>query len=126
MTMATTVKEMVAAANAVVPKVTPDEVTALGDTALVVDLRDSTEIAATGKVRGAVNVTRGMLEFRADPESPLHMADFRKDRPVVFYCASGNRAALAGKTLLDLGFTDVRNAGKFTDLAAGGVPTEKD
>ncbi len=115
---------MLAAANAAVPQATPEDVRALGETALVVDLRDSAEIAATGKLAGAVNVTRGMLEFRADPDSPLHLAGFRRDRPVVLYCASGNRAALAGKTLLDLGFSDVRNAGKFTELAAAGLGTE--
>jgi rhodanese-related sulfurtransferase len=122
--VATTLKDMLAAANAAVPTATPDDVKAIGGTALVVDLRDPAEIAATGKVAGAVNVTRGMLEFRADPDSPLHLAAFRRDRPVVLYCASGNRAALAGKTLLDLGFADVRNAGKFSDLAAGGITTE--
>jgi rhodanese-related sulfurtransferase len=39
---------------------------------LVVDVRDAPEVEKSGKVAGAVNVSRGMLEFRADPESPYH------------------------------------------------------
>ncbi len=70
--MATSVKQMLEAANAAVPKITPaqaKEMIAKGNT-LVVDVRDGTEVAASGKVAGAVHVSRGMLEFRADPELP--------------------------------------------------------
>jgi rhodanese-related sulfurtransferase len=69
----TTVKEMMAAANAAVPKITPDEAWSLMPQAnvLVVDVRDAPEVEKSGKVAGAVHVSRGMLEFRADPESPL-------------------------------------------------------
>jgi rhodanese-related sulfurtransferase len=65
-----------------------------------------------------------MLEFKADPALPTYEPSLRKDRPVIVYCASGGRSALAGKTLLDMGFSDVRNAGGFKDLAAAGLPTE--
>jgi predicted sulfurtransferase len=65
---------MLEAANAVVPRVTPArarEMLAKSNT-LVVDVRDAPELAASGKVAGAVHVSRGMLEFRADAESPYH------------------------------------------------------
>ena len=70
--MATSVKQMLEAANAVVPKITPDQAAEMiksGNT-LVLDVRDAPEVAASGKVAGAVNVSRGMLEFRADPSRP--------------------------------------------------------
>lgn len=124
--MPKSLKEMMAAANAAVPRLTPDEVRqqlSEGDP-LVLDIRDPTEVAATGKLRGAVAVSRGMLEFRADPDSPAHLAPFRRDRPVILYCASGGRAALGGQTLLDLGYGRVFNAGAFKDLAAAGLDTE--
>ena len=59
------VKEMLAAANAAVPKITPDEARRLvaEKNALVVDVRDGTEVQASGKVKGAINVSRGMLDF---------------------------------------------------------------
>ena len=122
--MATSVKDMLAAANAAVPKVTIDEARDLiagGDT-LVIDVRDAPEVESSGKVAGAVHVSRGMLEFRADPESPFHHEAFDKTKTVILYCASGGRSALSGKALLDLGYTDVRNLGGFKDwVEAGGA-----
>jgi rhodanese-related sulfurtransferase len=124
--MAISVKDMLAAANAAVPRIDQAGAAAMIDKgALVVDLRDSAEIAATGKVPGAVTVSRGLLEFRADPDVPSHDPAFRKDRPVIVYCASGGRAALAGKTLLDMGFSEVRNLGGFKDWAEAGGKVEK-
>src|SRR5881227_2549341 len=120
--MAITYKEMVASAHAVVPAVTPAEAASLVEKAdaLIVDVRDGTEIAASGKAKGALAVPRGSLESRADPESPNHNPALRKDRPIILYCAGGGRAALAGKTLHDMGFSDVRNLGGFRDWVAGG------
>jgi rhodanese-related sulfurtransferase len=125
--MATSVKQMLEAANAAVPKITPaqaKEMMAKGNT-LVVDVRDGTEVAASGKVAGAVHVSRGMLEFRADPESPYHDKNFAKDKSVVVYCASGGRSALAGKMLKDLGYDQVYNLGGFKDWAESGGAVEK-
>jgi rhodanese-related sulfurtransferase len=125
--MATSVKQMLEAANAAVPKVTPaqaKEMIAEGNT-LVVDVRDGTEVAASGKVAGAVHVSRGMLEFRADPESPYHDKNFAKDKSVVVYCASGGRSALAGKMLKDLGYEKVYNLGGFKDWAESGGAIDK-
>jgi rhodanese-related sulfurtransferase len=125
--MPASVKDMLAAANAAVPKVTPDEAAALiakGNT-LVVDVRDLPEVQASGKVKGAVHVSRGMLEFRADPDLPSHDKAFDKNKTVIVYCASGGRSALAGKLLKDLGYKDVRNLGGFKDWAESGKPVEK-
>ena len=85
--MPTTYKELLAAAHAAVPKVTPAEAAGLVEKsgALIVDVRDGTEVAASGKVKGAVAVPRGSLESRADPESPNHNPAFRKDHPVILY-----------------------------------------
>jgi len=91
---------------------------------LIVDVRDLTELAAGGKLKGAVHVSRGMLEFRADPESPYHNPAFAKDKTVLVYCASGGRSALSGKVLKDFGFAKVYNAGGFGELTASGIATE--
>ncbi len=123
--MPRTVADMLAEARAVVPAVTPEEARAMiADGALVVDIRDSAEIAVSGKVRGAVAVGRGLLEFKADPTAPSHDPQFRPDRPVILYCASGGRAALAGKTLKDMGYADVRNLGGFAGWKAAGGEVE--
>ena len=115
--MATSVKQMLEAANAAVPKITPDQAADMIQTGntLVLDVRDAPEVAASGKVAGAVNVSRGMLEFRADPESPYHDKNFDKGKSVIMYCASGGRSALAGKVLKDMGYDKVYNVGGFKD-----------
>jgi rhodanese-related sulfurtransferase len=115
------------AANAAVPRVTPAQardMMAKGDT-LVVDVRDAPEVEKSGKVAGAVNVSRGMLEFRADPESPYHDKNFSKDKAILVYCASGGRSALSGKTLKDLGYERVYNLGAFKDWAENGGAVDK-
>jgi rhodanese-related sulfurtransferase len=120
--MPTSVKQMLEAANAAVPRIAPAqarELIAKGNT-LVVDVRDATEVEKSGKVAGAVNVSRGMLEFRADPDSPYHDKNFARDKTVIVYCASGGRSALSGKTLNDLGYEQVFNLGAFKDWADSG------
>ena len=125
--MATSVKQMMEAANAAVPRITPaqaTEIMAKGNT-LVVDVRDAPEVEKSGKVAGAVHVSRGMLEFRADPETPYHDKNFAKDKTVILYCASGGRSALAGKVLKDMGYAQVYNLGAFKDWVESGRPVDK-
>jgi rhodanese-related sulfurtransferase len=125
--MATSVKQLLEAANAVVPKVTPAqarEMMAKGNT-LVVDVRDAPELEKSGKVAGAVHHSRGMLEFRADPESLYYDNRFARDKTIIVYCASGGRSALAGKVLKDMGYGQVYNMGAFKDWAESGGAVEK-
>ena len=125
--MATSVKQLLEAANAVVPKVTPAqarEMMAKGNT-LVVDVRDAPELEKSGKVAGAVHHSRGMLEFRADPESLYYDNSFARDKTIIVYCASGGRSALAGKVLKDMGYGQVYNMGAFKDWADSGGAVEQ-
>ena len=124
--MVTTVKQLLEAANAAVPRVTPAEareMMAKGNT-LVLDVRDAPELAQSGKVAGALHVSRGMLEFRADPDSPYHDENLARDKTVIVYCASGGRAALSGKLLKDMGYPHVYNLGAFKDWAESGGAVE--
>jgi len=123
--MSVSVKQLMAAANDAVPKISAEEARKLvAKGALLVDVRDGTEVAKSGKLKGAVHVSRGMIEFRADAETPYHDPQFRKDRPVILYCASGGRSALAGKVLKDMGYTNVHNLGGFKDAADAGLEVE--
>ncbi len=70
---------------------------------VLVDLRDPRERERDGKVPGTFNVTRGMLEFWIDPESPYYKEKFGEDKKFVFFCAGGLRSALAAKTAQDMG-----------------------
>jgi len=120
------VKQMLEAANAAVPKITPAEAKEMiGKGALVLDVRDAPEIEKSGKIPGALNISRGMLEFRADPDSPYHDKALARDKTVILYCASGGRSALAGKLLQDMGYGHVYNVGGFKDWADAGGAVEK-
>lgn len=118
------VKDLIDRANADVPRITPAEAQAMiarGD-AVLVDVRDAPELAAGGRAAGSVHVSRGMLEFRADPATPYFEPRLDRTKAVIVYCASGGRSALAGKTLQDMGFPRVLNLGAFKDwVAAGGA-----
>jgi len=125
--MVTNVKQMMEAANAAVPRITPaqaKDMIAKGNV-LVVDVRDAPELEKTGKVAGAVHVSRGMLDFRADPDSPYHDKRFDKTRPVILYCASGGRSALGGKLLKDMGYEKVHNLGAIGEWIDSGGAVEK-
>ena len=92
---------------------------------LVVDVRDDREVAASGKVKGAVQASRGLLEFRADASSPLYDPIFTPDKTVILYCASGGRSALGGQALMALGYGDVRNLGAFQAWVEAGGEVEE-
>ena len=119
--MGQTIMERVAEAKSLVPAITAGELAAIiqRDDVLVVDVRDHDEVAESGMVEGAVHVTRGMLEFRADKTSPFHDPIFSPDKTVVLYCQSGGRASLCAKALLDLVFGELRYLG-FKEWAESG------
>lgn len=124
--MGTPIMEQVQAASASVPGIAPTEAAALLDRAdtVFVDVREDSELAKSGKVKGAVHASRGLIEFKADPSSPLHDPVFDPNKTIVLYCASGGRSALAGKALMDLGYRDVRNLGGFQAWVQAGQPVD--
>ena len=113
----TSVKDLVAAANAEVTTLTVEQAQALIDSPdhVIVDLRDIRELQRTGKIPGAFSCPRGMLEFWIDPASPYHKEIFNQDKTYVFYCASAWRSALSAKVAQDMGLAPVAHiAGGFT------------
>jgi len=122
-----TVQSMLAEADAVVPRISPDEAKGLvgRSDVLFLDVREPAEVTTSGKVPGALAVPRGLIEFRADRSLPAHDAAFDRAKTVIAYCASGGRSALVGKTLKDMGYPDVRNLGGFKGWVDAGGPVEK-
>ena len=125
--MSRSIMEAVAEAKKMVPSISSEKLkNIMGENyVLIVDVRDAPELADTGKVKGALNVSRGMLEFRADGSTPFHNKAFSKDKTVVLYCASGGRSALAGRALLELGYQNVLNLGAFQNWVNAGGAIEK-
>ena len=96
------------------------------DDTVLVDLRDPREREREGIVPGAFHVTRGMLEFWIDPESPYHKPIFAEDKRFVFFCAGGWRSALAAQTAQRMGLKPVAHIeGGFKAWREAGGPVEK-
>lgn len=123
-----TAKDFMDAANASVPNLSPDEAIArhAAGQGTFIDVRDSAAIAKTGTIKGAHRIPRGMVEFTADPAvEPYYNPIFQKDAEIYLVCGAGGQAALAGKTLQDMGFTNVTNIGGFPAWKDAGGPTEE-
>lgn len=124
--MSTTAAELIAAAHAAVPKISGAEAVALAAQpgVVILDVREAHEVA-TGHAPGAVTIPRGSLEFKVDDTAGGADPRLAGATTVIVHCAGGNRAALAGKLLLDVGYKDVRNLGGFKSWVEAGGAVEK-
>ena len=126
--MAKSFKDYLAAANAVIETCSVQDAARLleRDDYLFVDVRDGNEIAMEGKIPGAVHASRGLLEFKIDPASPMHDPVFAEGKKLVFYCGTGGRSALATQVAMEMGLgKSVSLAGGFGAWKAAGAPIEK-
>lgn len=90
----------------------------------IIDVREEDEYA-DGYVPGAVNIPRGLIEFRIWKALGFPNAVDMNQR-LTLYCASGGRCALATKSLQDLGFTNAVSADmKFDEWEKAGHPVAK-
>jgi rhodanese-related sulfurtransferase len=87
----------------------------------VIDVRELDEFAA-GHIPGAINIPRGVMEFRIWPYVGYpEKTDMNKR--FYLYCKTGGRCSLAAKSLQDLGFTNVITVDmQFEDWQAAGYP----
>lgn len=102
-------KQLLAEANAVIESVSVQDLTYLMEDseAILVDVRELVERESDGAIPGSIHVSRGMLEFKADPDSPVYENDLNPEDRLILYCGTGGRSALAAKTLSDMGYQDV-------------------
>ena len=93
--------------------------------AIFIDVRDSSDIAKTGSISGALKIQRGLIEFVADEATALYNDTLKKDSEIILVCGAGGQAALTGKTLIDMGYTNVSNVGAIGDWEKNGGPMTK-
>ena len=88
----------------------------------LIDVRDIRELWKEGTIENSKHIPRGMLEFWLDPKSSYYKANKIKDiKKMVLFCALGWRSALATKSLIDMGFTNVAHVdGGFDALKKNG------
>jgi len=103
-----TVRDLIAAARACIREIGLQELAVFREAGVpIIDVREPEEFAE-GHIPGAVNIPRGLLEFEVDghPAVAYRTAEelSHRERPVVLYCLSGGRSALAAAALQGLGF----------------------
>jgi rhodanese-related sulfurtransferase len=128
--MAKTFRQMVAEARAEVEVLSPQDAQKRMQEgkALVVDVREPTDLQPLGVIPGSINIPLGVLPLRADQELPEQFRDPRlqdRSQVVITTCGGGGQAALGAKVLKDMGFEQAAMIdGGTGGWKNAGLPTE--
>lgn len=87
---------------------------------VIIDVREESEVQALGLIKNAINIPRGVIEFKLAPNSLHNPITINDDTFILVYCAGGYRSALAAKVLEDIGFKNVFNIGGFGEWLSNG------
>lgn len=114
-----TAHDLVQDAKAQIQEVSLDHAdAAISDAALLLDVREPDEYHA-GHIPGAVSIPRGLLEFKLSNDPALDI----RDQPIVIYCKTSGRAALAAATMKSMGYLHVQSIeGGFDAWLDAGKP----
>jgi len=97
--------------------------------AVLVDVREPSDLNPLGIIPGALNVPLGVLPLRADQELPERLREMKlqnRDAQVITTCGGGGQAALAAKLLKDMGFNKVAMIdGGTTGWKDAGLPVQQ-
>ena len=122
-----TAKIYMSEANSEVEKIDTNEAIEKhkSNSAIFVDVRDSAEIDKTGTIKNALRIPRGMIEFIADDSTAIYNPNLKKESEIILICGAGGQAALTGKTMKEMGYQNVKNAGGIGDWEKNNGPMEK-
>lgn len=117
-----TAMDLVAAAKKSIKEVPLTEAdSAITQADLLIDVRDPDEYR-TSHIPGAINISRGMLEFKFSNDPALE----NRDMTIVCYCKTSGRAALSAKALQEMGYRHVQSVeGGFDAWLEAGKPVAK-
>ena len=93
---------------------------------VIIDVREESEVAFSGLIKNAINIPRGVIEFKLKPDSLDNPINIDSDTNILLYCAAGFRSALAAKALEDSGFQNVYNIGGYGEWVSNGGDVSKD
>ena len=115
-------EELLIEANDLVKRLSYDESVDLitNTQTVIIDVREESEVYNLGLIKNAVHIPRGLIEFKLSPNSPNNPVLINDDTNILVYCAGGYRSALAAKSLIDLGFSNVYNLGGFQEWVESG------
>ena len=107
----------VAPGDAAVRQLPAAEAVAEVPSRVLIDVRTPDE-TADEMIAGALNIDFEAADFRE------RISQLDRNGKYLLYCRTGNRSAQAAAVMAELGFTDVIDAGGFSDLVAAGAPVE--
>ena len=93
----------------------------------LIDIRDGIELLNLGKIENSFHISRGLLEFSLQPDSPyVQNSNLDLNKEIVLFCAAGGRSALAAKTLKEMGYKKVSHVeGGFGEMSNSGFKVIK-
>ncbi len=117
-----TLEDLLNEANKLIPRISFEETVNKinNEDSIIIDVREESEVFNQGIIKGAIHIPRGLLEFKLVLNSPDNALKINENTNILVYCAGGFRSALAAKTLLDLGFSNIYNIGGFKEWVESG------
>ena len=109
-------EELLAKADAVIPRVTLEDFNNDSHTKVMIDVRQHEELQASGTVVGSIHIPKGVIEFRLNNNDEISF-----DTSVYVFCAVGVRSAIAGYNLKKVGYQKVFNLVGFQDILDQGA-----
>jgi len=122
----TDIQKLLQEANDHVPRLSFEEANNLIATAntLIIDVRETSEIEATGLIKNAVNIPKSIIDANFDHSLISNHLNNNEDVTILVYCAVGIRSALVGHKLIKNGYKKVLNLGGFSEWASFNGPIE--
>jgi len=122
----TGIQKLLQEANDNVPRLSFEEANNLIATSntLIIDVRETTEIEATGLIKNAVNIPKSIIDANFDYSLIKDHLNDNEDITILVYCAVGVRSALVGHKLIKHGYKKVLNLGGFSEWASLNGPIE--
>ena len=120
------IKKLLQEANDCVPRLSFEEANNLlaTENTLIIDVRETSEIEATGLIKNAVNIPKSIIDANFDHSLINDHINNNEDVTILVYCAVGIRSALVGHQLVKNGYKKVLNLGGFAEWASFNGPIE--
>ena len=120
------IQKLLQEANDCVPRLSFEEANNLlaTENTLIIDVRETSEIEATGLIKNAVNIPKSIIDANFDHSLIKNHLKDNEDITILVYCAVGVRSALVGHKLIKHGYKKVLNLGGFTEWASSNGPID--
>jgi rhodanese-related sulfurtransferase len=116
----TDIQKLLQEANDCVPRLSFEEANNIISTmdTLIIDVRETSEIEATGLIKNAVNIPKSIIDANFDYSLIKDHLNNNENVTILVYCAVGVRSALVGHKLIKNGYKKVLNLGGFSEWAS--------